>query len=252
MLNKLKIAFVYIKFILDSNKFKAIFLMLILTCFLNLFNIQNGIVYEEAFFSSITNTLFLFVLISLLFISSCITLYYFDKDYTILLRYENKLKYLKKLFISISIVNLIVYCFAMVITLLLLSFKYFGCITFGKISSYNMPFFIYNIFTMIKYFIVINILSLIGICVYKNFGKVFSYIYYSIILILYYMLPVSVDIIGNFSIRNLLFKYYIFPFQYANFYLELLYSLIYICGMMLLIFLFISLTIKYNKVKIDE
>lgn len=226
--------------------------MLILTCFLNLFNIQNGIVYEEAFFSSITNTLFLFVLISLLFISSCITLYYFDKDYTILLRYENKLKYLKKLFISISIVNLIVYCFAMVITLLLLSFKYFGCITFGKISSYNMPFFIYNIFTMIKYFIVINILSLIGICVYKNFGKVFSYIYYSIILILYYMLPVSVDIIGNFSIRNLLFKYYIFPFQYANFYLELLYSLIYICGMMLLIFLFISLTIKYNKVKIDE
>ena len=156
-------------FILNSNKFKAIFLIIIITCIFNLFNIENGIKFEEAIFSSITCTLFIFVIIGILFISSCITLDLFDKEFAIILRYKNKLTYLKELLKLISLVNSILFGLAISITILFITFKYFGIITFGKISNYNIPFIIYNLFTIIKYYIIINILSLIGICLYNNF-----------------------------------------------------------------------------------
>lgn len=239
-------------FILNSNKFKAIFLIIIFTCIFNLFNIENGIAYEEAIFSSITSTLFLFVIIGILFISSCITLDLFDKEFGIILRYKNKLRYLKELLKLISLVNLIIFGLAISITILFTTFKYFGITTFDKMSNYNIPFIVYNLFTITKYYIIINILSLIGICLYKNFGKILCYIYYALIIILYYTYPVSNSIITNFNIKNLFFKYYIYPFQYANFYLELSFAIIFICLMLLIVHLAIYATVKYNKIKINE
>ncbi len=225
-------------FILNSNKFKAIFLIIIFTCIFNLFNIENGIAYEEAIFSSITSTLFLFVIIGILFISSCTTLDLFDKKFGIILRYKNKLEYLKELLKLISLVNLIIFGLAISITILFTTFKYFGITTFDKMSNYNIPFIVYNLFTITKYYIIINILSLIGICLYKNFGKILCYIYYALIT--------------NFNIKNLFFKYYIYPFQYANFYLELSFAIIFICLMLLIVHLAIYATVKYNKIKINE
>lgn len=252
MINKIKEIFSITKFILNSSKFKSIFSIIICTCILNLFTMESGIKYEEAIFSSITNTLFLIIVIGILFVSSCFTLNFFDKEYSLILRLENKIKYLKTLLLSITIINMIIFCFAIALSILLLTFKYFGIISFGKISNYNMSYAIYNIFTFIKYFTVIDILSLLGICMYKCLGKISCCIYYLLVLMLYYTYPVSADIISSFNLKNLFFGYYIYPYQYASFHLELTSSVIFVCIMMLIMLLFIYIIPKYSKIKIDE
>lgn len=220
--------------------------------FFNSYNISSGIAYEEAIFSFISSSLFLFVILLVLFMSTCIILISFDKDYSILLRFKNKFDYLKNLFLSITIGNFLIYTFTIVISILLLTIKYFGRIYFSDIAYYHIPFVLYNFFTIIKYFVIVDILALIGVCIYKNLGRVFSYTYYILILILYYVYPVSMEIIGSFSIKNLFFKYHLYPYQYATFYLELSSLIITICTLILLTIFILCITVRFNKIKIDE
>lgn len=252
MLNSIKINFSRVRYILDTEKFKIIFLTIFSTCFFSFFNILPSISYSEALFNYISSSIFLFPLISIVFISSCIFLESFDKDYSTLLRFNDKMDYLKKLLISISIGNFIIFLSAIVIGILFVTFKYFGLMTFSDVEYYNISYVMYSIFTIVKYFIIINILSLIGICVYKIFGKIIGYVYYLIILALYYCHPISSNIIGHFSIKSLNFKYYLTSTQFASFNLEVSHTIIFTCILFLLLALFIYLLIKFNKIRIDE
>lgn len=252
MLNSLKINFSRVKYILDTNKFKIIFLSILSTCFFSFFNIFPNVSYAEAIFNYISSSIFLFPLISIVFISSCIFLESFDKDYSSLLRFNDKTHYLKSLLISISIGNFMIFLSAIIIGILFVTLKYFGLMTFSNVEYYNISYITYSIFTIIKYFIIINVLSLIGICIHKIWGKTIGYIYYMIILSFYYCSPISSNIISHFSIKTFNFKYYLTSIQFASFNLEVSYTIIFICILFLLLMLFIYSLIKFNKIRIDE
>ena len=251
-INKFKLSVLRIIFILKSNKYKTIFWILIFLCFLNLFNIPNDIPYEEKILNSISSPLFLVVLIGTLFMSSSLMISYIDKDYSKLLRFKNKNYYLKDLMISVSITNLVLFLFTIFINLLFVSIFNIGHIKFGNYIYYEIPFFLYNMFTIIKYYFIINSLALIGICLYKNINKVVGYIYYFLILMLYYTYPIKALIINNFRINNLFFKYYLVPFVYLNFKLEIISFLITLVFLTIVLFFIMCIIIKRNKIKIDE
>lgn len=252
MLNSIKVNFSRVKYILDTEKFKIIFLTIFSTCFFSFFNILPSVSYSEAIFNFISSPIFLFPLISIIFISSCIFLESFDKDYSSLLRFNNKIDYLKKLLFSITIGNFIIFLSAIGVGILFVTLKYFGLMTFSDVEYYNISYMIYSIFTIIKYFIIINILSMIGICIHKIFSKIIGYLYYLTILAIYYCYPISSNIIGYFSSKSLNFKYYLTSVQYASFSLETSHTIIFICILFLLLTLLIYLLIKFNKIRIDE
>lgn len=252
MLNNIKIAFSRVKYILDTDTFKMIFLSVLFMSFFSIFNIAEQASYTEGLFCYFSSKIFLFPLICIIFISSCFFLFSFDKDYSSLLRFDNKASYLKKLVISLSVGNAIVYLSAIIMGFLFVTLKYFGAITFSNVEYYNIPYIVYIPFTLVKYFIIINFLSIIGICIYKIFGKVGGYAYYAIVLVLYYCLVISADIINLFTIKNLNFVYYLAPVQYASFSLEVSHSIIFICILTLILFLLMYVLIKFSKIKIDE
>ena len=252
VINKYKLNILKIIFILKSNKYITVFWILIFLCVLNLFNIPNDITYEEKILNSISSPLFMVVLIGTLFMSSSLIISYIDKDYSKLLRFKNKKDYLKDLMLSVSIINLVLFLFTIFTNILFVSIFNIGYIKFENYIYYEIPFLIYNIFTIIKYYLIINSLALFGICLYKNINKVVGYIYYFLILMFYYTYPIKVLIINDFKIKNLFFKYYLVPYIYLNFKLEIISFLITIVFLMIILFIIMYLTIRNNKIKIDE
>lgn len=252
VINKFKLNILKIIFILKSNKYITVFWILIFLCFLNLFNIPNDITYEEKILNSISSPLFMVVLIGTLFMSSSLIISYIDKDYSKLLRFKNKKYYLKDLMLSVSITNLVLFLFTIFTNILFVSIFNIGYIKFENYIYYEIPFLIYNIFTIIKYYLIINYLALIGICLYKNINKVVGYIYYFLILMFYYTYPIKALIINDFKINNLFFKYYLVPYVYLNFKLEIISFLITIVFLIIILFIVMYITIRKNKIKIDE
>lgn len=247
-----KLNFSQVKNILDSPKFKTLFLLILFTCIFNSFNLNSTLHYEEAILTSFTNPLFMFMLIGTTFLSTTILISSFDKNFSTILRYKNKFEYIKNLLISNVIIGIVVYMLAVSITLLILTFKYFGHIRFNNIPYYDIPFVVYNIFTILKYAIVICILSMIGCCVYKNFGKIIGYIYYVFILVVYYLAPVKTEIISEFKLENLNFKFYLAPYQYTDIFLDVVSFIIFVCVSILIISALIYATVRASKIKIDE
>lgn len=252
MLNSLKRTFSYTKYILDTEKFKIIFLTILLTCFLCTFNLMSNVSYSEAIFDYISSSMFVFPLMIILFISSSIFLEHYDKNYSFLIRYSSKENYLKYLLISVSLGNLIIYLSAITIGILFVSLRYFGMISFTQVEYYNISYITYSIFFITKLYIVTNLLALIGICIYKLLGKIVGYIYYLTIAVIYYCFPISSNIISNFTFESLNFKYYLVPIPYVSFLKEIANSIIFICTTILLLTALIVITTNFKKIKIDE
>lgn len=252
MLNNIKRTFSYTKYILDTEKFKVIFLTVLLTCFLCTFNLMSNISYSEAIFDYISSSMFIFPTMIILFISSSIFLEYYDKNYSFLIRYSAKEKYLKYLLISVSLGNLIIYVSALAVGILFVSLRYFGMISFTQVEYYNISYITYSAFFMIKLYMVTNILALIGICIYKLLGKIVGYIYYLIIAVIYYCAPVSSSIISNFTLKSLNFKYYLTPIPHVSFIKEISNLIIFMCILALLLITLTFIATNLKKIKIDE
>lgn len=251
MLNSIKMNFSRVRYILDTDTFKMVFLAVLFMCFFSLFNIASDASYTEGLFIYINSKTFLFPLICIIFVSSCIFLFAFDKDYSTLLRFDTKANYLKKLVISLSIGNFIIYSLAIIMGILFVTLKYFGAMTFSNVEYYNISYVVYIIFAVIKLFVIIDLLALIGICIYKNLGKIGAYFYYTAVLIFYYYSSVSLNVISHFTLKSLNLSYYLSESIYTSFGLEIAHTIIFICILILALFLLIYVLIRFNKVKID-
>ena len=151
--------------ILSNEKFKGIFLLCIFGSFISSFDLVKTISYEEAILSYFSSNLCQLFLFTILFITSIFTFSIFEKNKSIVIRYKNKSIYLNNLFKTISIINFIVYLQFVTLGLTILTFKYFDNLSFSYISCYQIPFIVYNIFSLIKYFFIINMIIIICILI---------------------------------------------------------------------------------------
>ena len=167
---------------------------------------------------------------TILFITSIITFSIFEKNKSIVIRYKNKSIYLNNLFKTISIINFIVYLQFVTLGLTILTFKYFDNLSFSYISSYQIPFIVYNIYSIIKYFFIINMIIIICILIYKLLNKLIGGSSFIFFLILKDMYPYSIESIDNIFNIKLFFGYYLYPFEYSSFLLEIIcFGFIFFC-----------------------
>lgn len=244
-----------IKILLNTDKFKAIFLASILAVFFSSYELNSDIVslsYEGTILSLFSGHLFQLFLFCILFVSSIYTISYFDKSYQNIIRYKNKKEYLNNLLKNVSIVNFIIYLYYIIIGLIIVTFKCFGNISFSFIEYYKIPFILYNCYSFIKYYIIINILILISICLYKCLNKFIGGGILSLIIILNGCWQYSSNVIATFSDFHLFYGYYLYPFQYSSFIFEICCFSLEIIILLLILEIIKYINLKYKKIYVLE
>lgn len=252
MLSSIKNIYYQIKTISNTDKYRILIFILILTSIFNSFNIKRGITYEAAILSFMSTTLFLFLVIGSVFVSTLFVVYSIDKNPSYLIRFKAKKNYLINLLILVTIMNFITYITAITFGLIILTLKYFGNIELSYLSYYNIPYIIYNIFTIFKYFIIINMLSLIGVILFKGTSRKFGHIFYILILIFYFSSSLPASVITEFDLENLLFNYYLYPLQYSSFFTEINFFIIELCFLIIILEMSLLYIVRFNKIKIND
>ncbi len=240
----------YFKIITDANNYGLYIIIVILTTFLNSYNLGSSLSFDKAFSLFITTRFYVIILMLFMFFSTNQIINYFEKNYSFSIRLSNKNKYIKEIVKFSTLSNLIFFVIYILISVSFVILKSGSFNNFNYIETYKIPLYLYNIILLIKYFVIINYLSIFGILIHKSNFKIVSYIYYIILLIIYYNSSINTNIINGFSIKDLLFYTYLSPLEYTSLINEInnfiIVSIIYY-----LIFNIMSyLLLKFRKVKV--
>lgn len=251
-MKKIKVNFEKIKVMSNTEKFKAIFLIIIFCSLICSRNIPDNVSYENAILYYSSTGLYQIFLFVVMFISSIFTMSMFDKGLITILRFKDKRNYLENMLFAVSLVNILVYLLFSIIGILFVTLNYAGNINFGTFIYYNIPFFTYNIFIYVKYFIIINLLILICIIICKNFGKIFGSLLLIVIIILKENYVYIVNSIESYSDFRWFYGYYLYPFQHSNLMLELSMFLLEALIIMIVLQLLKYLCVRFNKLQIID
>lgn len=241
-----------IKIISNSIKFKSIFLLCIVCNLINSFNIPDDLLFENAITYNISTSLYQILLFITLFLTSIYTMNMFNEDSTTFLRFKSKKNYLSSLFSSITLMNIITYVIYSICGLIFVILKYYGNINFIQFEFYKIPYLVFNIYLYFKYFIVFNLLILIVAIVYKNVNKIVGSLFGLFIYMLKDNYTYSLDKIQSISNIHLFYGYYLYPFEYSSFSLDLCAFFLQ-CIILLLIYELLKyINIKCAKISVED
>jgi len=223
---------------LHSEKFKIFFFGIVVLAFYGAVILGTG---TYNFFES-TLIPFQFSIFNILFFSffSLSTIYYsslFNKkfDYYII-RLKTKKNHLKELIINITLVNL--YLIALFI-ILFFSFKLLFSNTNFNIAPFdwmyeNIPNITYLLFYTTRYFILLFIFQAINILLFYHFNSKVSYIY-----TICFLIGLAVDFVPFHAITSFQINPWLYfsVVEYANFHLEVTYSLSFVLLTSILLFI---------------
>ena len=173
-----------VKELLNSDIYKGIFLLIFLISLIIFNMINKDLAFENAFLYFISYPLYILFMMMILFIASIYTSKILDTKFNIILRYSNKKEYFRSLLVYVTVINGILFSFSIMVNLILLLCSYWRSISFTQLDYYHIPYFIYNIFSVFKYFLVVNFLCLIIVQIRKCFNNIMSAALMVILLIL--------------------------------------------------------------------
>lgn len=221
--------------VLGTKYFKmSLFLMLLLSIYGGY--LSSNLNYLEGFLSTLATPLYfvLAILIPFMVLSLC-TYNVFEKNEYLILRLETRKEYLKNLVLTIFIVNLI--CFAFLLMVLIICMNLFPKSGFGFIYNEQLHChnFLYLIFTVVKLFCIVQILSIISILLCKIIDKKIV-ISLNIALYISFMvfdfLPISV--INSISKMPVFVGDYLRILRYGSFHIEFTCTILYILFLLIL------------------
>lgn len=252
MIERINYNFKRIKIISNTTKFKSIFLLCIVCTLISSFNIPQNLEFENAIMYNISTSLYQMLLFITLFLNSVFAMGIINKDYSSFLRFNEKKEYLVSLFQSITIMNIITYVIYSIFGLIFIILKYYGNINFAQFDYYSIPYFIFNLYLYLKYFIIFNFLILISVLLYKNIGKIVGSLSGFIVCMVKENFVYSIDKIQSIENIHLFYGYYLYPFEYSSFSLDLCAFFLQ-CIILLSIYELIKyLNVKYTKISIEE
>lgn len=249
IIRKIKYNFNIVKSILNTDKFKAVYVICVLAAIFNSYNIDTNNTYLESNLGVIYTTMYQLFLMIVLFIGSLQTTSNYNKLGQNILRFKNKKEYLKNLSSTISIVNFVIFVCYILLTTIFVTIRYFGNVSLiGQLPN-HIPYLIYIIYSFVKVFLILNILVLISSVVYICFGKKAGIILITGITIFKDLVTYNSKIIKSYKDFNAFYGFFLFPYQYSNFMLELSMFLL---ELIILISLYLIIDKIYqNKFKIE-
>ncbi len=238
--------------VLKNEKIKSVIIFIPIIIVLILFNLYNTSSFEEAFLLINSFDAYQLLILLCLIISSITTLRYYNTKLNTIVRYKDKNEYLFNLTKKIVLINSIIYLFSNVILLMLLLFIYRYNISFSNYSLYNIPFYIYNLYFIIKLFILYNFVCIFIVFLYEFIDKKIALFLSIIILILKESYNYTSYMINSINDIKLFIGYYFNIVKYSSFTLELSCFFIILSILIIIYNIFKYLIIKLKKIEIKE
>ena len=135
----------YFKIITDANNYGLYIIIVILTTFLNSYNLGSSLSFDKAFSLFITTRFYVIILMLFMFFSTNQIINYFEKNYSFSIRLSNKNKYIKEIVKFSTLSNLIFFVIYILISVSFVILKSGSFNNFNYIETYKIPLYLYNI-----------------------------------------------------------------------------------------------------------
>jgi hypothetical protein len=170
-----------------------------------------------------------------------------EKNYSILIRYENIGEFYRKSFKTILYIDIIIFIITVLFNLLAIYFNVSGNMGFDDFLFYNIKDITYLVFYSFRFFIICYIISIISILIYKLLGKTYSVLFIALSsMLLTGGVSNTSPITSVFDLR-LYHGFYFSIIKYSGFIFEICMSLLYISILLVVCNILYSLIIKYKK-----
>ena len=195
-----------------------------------------------------------FLITLILFLISNLYLYNkIGKNYLFKLRSTNEKKFNKQVALSIAFQNMILFIVDLAILLIIINiFSELPC-SINFLEERNTYDIIYCIFYILRCFCWIEIFSLLQYYFFSHisraFGTIISIIYFVFVYFNYYTPMEFPKIINNIGDISLKIHYFLHPIYYDNFLFEVVVSLLYILGAIVIIRGLFSIDFDFQKIK---
>lgn len=230
MKRKLENKFHFIANSLNSYKFKAIFLILVILSIYGVFDIAIRTGFFYGLYMIYNNQWVIAILLFCLFVNTLNICELYKKNYSIIIRNKTKKEYLKEISKIIIITNTIVILMSFMITCIFLFFKYAGDFSVGNtINGVNILF--YTIYHFIRFIIISSLLSLLIFYCWKFLNSFFSFLISIILSLSLVISPISLEIVTHFK---MFFGYYLLAPRFENITLDIQFSLLTIIIIMII------------------
>lgn len=248
MIKELKNKFNILKVYFNLNEYKMFLVFVFSISFFNLFNISNNVNASNVFIFSLSTTMYQLILFILIFIYLILILKRFDRNLFSIIRYENKSIYIDKIITITSIYCVFYYLSAITINFILVFIRSYLFYNFSL--NFDVYLILYNIFTVIKYGIMINLLLTISILIYKCFLEIVGTLFFTFLILLKEGYPYSFEPINSFGSVKLFYGYYLNSFQYGNIFLEISSFLLECCILILLILILKKIILRKKVISV--
>ncbi len=237
------------KQIINKKIIKKYLFLMILTCILSIFEMPKTSIYYESIISVFFGLIYPILSYFIIVVYSFDLISYYNKNYMMFLRFNNKKEYLEKL-TDYCFKNLISFFVIFVLFLLLLCNCYYIA-NFGinNIDFISIFYIVYNIF---KSFIIMELIIKIGIILSKTFSKKVAALYLASIQILRFSWFYNDSIVDSFNKVHLFYGYFFRQTYYNTIFLDLFSFFLQIIILILIMELIKFLTIKYKKIYIED
>lgn len=246
-MNKIKDFFRYTK------NLKTIILILVLFGILNGINSQSMINGYTSFYQTIINNFFQTNYLAAIFMGMLFatieTVILSKKDYSHLIRYKNKEKYLENLIKVIFKKNFVIYVISFATVMIVISIRalFNNCSITDIYYYYQMPDYIYLIFSFIKVYLILQLIMAIILLVWTLFPKIYTILLSFGILFDLFLFSDFISI-NKISDINFHLHIYITPISYPSFMMEVCAYSFYCIILMVIVFI---LNYLFNKKSID-
>jgi hypothetical protein len=235
-----------------SNKFLQIFSIisvLIFGYFTSTLDTKSG--YFESLTMALTYQQFITLcFLPMIIVSNILIIDLFEKNNMLIIRFQNKNKYINALLKNVVYCNTFVFLIIMIVIITFFNFFSNGDFTIKYINFFKTTNLVYVIYTIIKLYILTINISIIFTLLLKILNKISA-------LIISIVISSSLFICQwvNYSIVDKIYKmplyigfYFLNTIEYSNFFLNLISFVLYMLFLAIIIFILYKLTIRFLKV----
>lgn len=233
---------------ISTERFKLIIGIMFIMSLYMVGQITREYSYINSILYIFNDTIYLTITFALILVNSITTIKLFDKDNEYIIRCKTKKMYLKKLTKKIFMNNTIIFILQILMNILLLIILNRNGIIIDKIGGYSITNLTFTIFYLIRTFILIQCISLIGAFVYKSGPKIILWILVVCLLIAFANAPYRYEyVVEGLQTIFLNPADYLHVQQYKDFGFELEVSFFYVLAWFIITYIVYLITAKRIK-----
>ncbi len=234
--------------IINKNILKKYVALLVIVCFISMFEMDTTSTYENGILSAFYGTIYSFATYFIYVVYAFDLIKFYDKNDMIFLRLKDKNEYFERLF-DYCLKNLIVIYLVLNLTMFFFSNVNLYFIT-GKFT-FNFQFLLYLIYNLSKVFIILELIIKIGLLLYKSINIKVAGMFLMLIQVLKYFWEYNMNIVDSFGKVHLFYGYYLIPISYNTIFLDIFSFVLQVIILLGIIEFIKYLTLKYKKVYIE-